>query len=299
MGSIDYYRLLKEGPSTINDTDWEEVLSATVYQKETEHNLDAASSAFQNLIFSGASEWVAKKKRIVKVAQRSHSNPRRLSEYCLHSIRNVCAQETKQGDAYEDNPEIALIHRQVSDHLRKLHAENTLCSQRLRSRTGKDLCNMWGLMEWGENWLQRSPAISTEDLLRELPFIEASHSGKGIFDYGATLPGYLPSILMLYSAALSTAQMCSNVVKKITPPLSKTGAFSGEYESALDKPETDAPWCVRIPGPEQLLRYKNLRDRFIESLTEREERVFELKEEGFPIGGDSVQAPMLSEHRKQ
>ena len=66
MGSVDYYRLLKEGPETISGSDWDEVLKAATLQKETESYPEAAAEALQNLLFEGSKEWLDNKHRIVQ-----------------------------------------------------------------------------------------------------------------------------------------------------------------------------------------------------------------------------------------
>ena len=283
MRSIDYYRLLKEGPETISGSDWEEVLKTATLQKETETYPEAAAEALQNLLFDGSKEWLDKKFRILEGAEKASTNPGRRSEYCLNSLKHLCVEAAREATLKDESPELSLILRQVSDHLRQLSAEEKLLSHRLRSKKGRDLCNLWGLPDWGLGWLRREPAAAMEHVTDELPTILSSQPGKGVFDYSATLPGYLPTILMLYSAALSTAQMSSTVVAKISPPLMRTSVSSERDESTEQKVESHFPGCVRIPGPEQLLRYKQLREGFLGRLTDREKRVFELKEAGFAV----------------
>ncbi len=283
MSSVDYYRLLKEGPIAIADSNWDEVLKEVINPNVKGTVFEAASEVFLNVIFDGSSKWVEKKAKIVQGAEKISITSSQMSDYCLSSLKNLCSKPTKREDAMEEAPELALIHRQVSDHLRRLNSQKKVLSHRLRAKSGKDLCNLWGLPDWGESWLQRQPYADMEEIKEELPVILSSQAGKGVFDYNDTLPGYLPTILLKYSAALSTAQMSSTVISKISPPLIQTSISIDGDELHIENPDNRYPGCVNMPSPDQLLGYKQLRETFLGKLTDRETSVFELKEAGFSI----------------
>jgi len=71
----------------------------------------------------------------------------------------------------------------------------------------------------GDKWRERAPLKDLEQVKRGLPIIMRTYAGKGIIDYATVLPAYIPMILEAYGAPLSTAQITSLIVGRISPPL--------------------------------------------------------------------------------
>ena len=84
-------------------------------------------------------------------------------------------------------------------------------------------------------------------------------------------------ILEIYGAALSTAQIKSVIVSKISPPL-----FRNPSRVGVDDDQA-FPDSHPMPSPEDLMAEKELKQNFMDSLTERERAILELKMEGCPI----------------
>jgi DNA-binding CsgD family transcriptional regulator len=176
-----------------------------------------------------------------------------------------------------------LVGRQVSDDLRTLDSHGVVHSCRLRAKQGKDICNLWGLNEWGAGCRQRQPEAHLELVKEQMPTIEAYRGGKGIFDYGAVLPTYIPKMLGIYGAALSTSQIKDVVVLKISPPIVHEDKNPEPLEYEESDGEAFFPGYCRIPSPEDLLAEAQRKDALLRKLTDREKRLVELKEAGHSI----------------
>ena len=90
-------------------------------------------------------------------------------------------------------------------------------------------------------------------------------------------------ILENYGAALSTAQIKSVIVSRISPPL-----FRNPKRISVDNGQGASedgyfPGSHRMPSPEDLMAEKELKQNFMNSLTERERVILDLKEEGLTI----------------
>lgn len=194
----------------------------------------------------------------------------------MESAREVLGQQL--------SPELPVVRRQVADHLRKLHAEKILVTTRMRSQKGNDIYSQWGLASWGAKWRERAPLKDLEQVKRDLPIIMRTYSGKGIIDYATVLPAYIPMILEAYGAPLSTAQITSLIVGRISPPL-----FSNPTTpNPVDQQEYEGidgfiVGYTRLPSPEDALVSKQMQQSFFGILHERELQVFQLKEEGLSI----------------
>jgi hypothetical protein len=284
VSSVNYFDLVLQGPLEISDSDWREVLNAVVYYGEAKKEPDAALDALQNILFEQSDEWIEKRRRILQGAVSASSNPSRQSDYCLTSLRNVAVECSREVLRELESPELPFVRRQVADHLRRLHADQTIVSVRLRSQKGQDICSQWGLASWGDAWRQRAPLRDLEQVKRELPIIMRTYSGKGIIDYATVLPAYILMILEAYGAALSTAQITLLVVARISPPL-----FSNPGSPDISDPEEygeDGNFIsdyARMPSPEDVLLSKQLQKAFFGILNQRELQVFQLKEDGLSI----------------
>jgi hypothetical protein len=281
---VNYYNLLVQGPLEISDSDWREVLKAVVYHGEAEKEPDAALDALQSLLFEQSDEWIDRRRRILLGAVSASSNPSRQSDYCLTSLRNLALESSREVLTQQESPELPIVRRQVADHLRKLHAEKTVVTVRIRSQKGNDICSQWGLASWGEKWRERAPLKDLEQVKRGLPIIMRTYAGKGIIDYATVLPAYIPMILEAYGAPLSTAQITSLIVGRISPPLfsNPTTPDSGDHQEH-ERMDGFMVGYTRMPSPEDALVSKQLQQSFFGILNERELEVFQLKEEGLSI----------------
>ncbi len=284
MSSVNYYNLLEKGPLEISDADWREVLTAVVYYGEAEKEPDAALEALQSILFEQSEEWIDRRRRILQGAVNASSNPSRQSDYCLTSLRNIAVESSRETVSELESPELSVVRRQVADHLRKLHAQKTLFTVRMRTQKGNDIGSQWGLTSWGDKWRERTPLKDLDQVKRDLPMIMRTYSGKGIIDYAGVLPSYIPMILEAYGAPLSTAQITALVVGRISPPLfSNPGTPNpGEYQGQ-DGIEGFMAGYTRMPSPEDVLVSKQLQKSFFGMLNERELQVFQLKEEELSI----------------
>jgi hypothetical protein len=285
MEPFNFYNLLKNGPEEMSGSEWGRVLNAvTSRDGDTAQDSDAALDAAQNILFECSQEWLEKRIKIVQKAEGASSNPSRRSEYCLRSLQNLVNEAAREAMIHEEAPELSLVRRQVADHLRKLSAKRLLKSHRQRSKHGQDICNLWRLSGWGGDWRKREPQKELDRLKTELPLIRASGGGKGVFDYAEVLPTYIPLILETYGAPLSTAQICSIVVSRISPPLMRNFSV-GEFIDEANNPSGDSQWAglYRMPSPEDLLTEQQLHQLFVSGLSDREMKVFEMKEDGTPI----------------
>ncbi len=240
MGTLNYYNLLKEGPTEITTSDWEQVLnSVTSSHGGMACDTDAALDALQNILFECSEEWLDKRTGIIQKAEKVSLNPSRRSDYCLRSLQNLVSGTAREAVMRQESPDLSLVWRQVADHLRKRSAKGMLNSNRLRSKSGQDICNLWGLPGWGDTWAKREPRIEFDRLKEELPLIRSYRSGKGVFDYSEVLPTYIPLVLETYGAPLSTSQICSAVVSRISPPLTRHLSV-GEL---ADNPADGSQWA--------------------------------------------------------
>ena len=280
---MNYYNLLVHGPLEISDSDWREVLKAVVYYGEAEREPDAALDALQSILFEYSQEWLEKRMRIIRGAEHDSGNASRRSEYCLKSLRNIVSEASKQAERQENSPELSLVERQVSDHLRKLHDQQVVHSCRLRTKQGKDVCNLWGLYEWGSGCRERSPEKHLDRLPEDLPVIKAYQSGKGIFDYGTILPKYIPKMLTIHGAALSTSQIKSVVVSKISPPIVQIASSHGFGEDFIGTDGGHYSEYLRVRSPEDLMAEAESKKAFFDRLTDRERKMLEFKEDGLSI----------------
>lgn len=284
MSSVDYYNLLQQGPLATSDSEWREVLKAVVYYGDARSEPDAALEALQSILFEQSDEWIGRRRRILEGAMGQSSNPSRQSDYCLTSLRNIAVESAREALSQRESPELSVVRRQVADHLRKLHAEKTLVTLRMRSKKGNDIYSLWGLASWGDKWNTRTPQKPFEEVKRELPIIMRTYSGKGIIDYAGVLPGYIPMILETYGAPLSTAQITAIVVGRISPPLfSNPGTPNPGAHQEHDGIDEFMAGYARVPSPEDVLVSQQLQQSFFGVLSQRELQVFQLKEEGLSV----------------
>ncbi|MGO9567789.1 MAG: LuxR C-terminal-related transcriptional regulator [Desulfomonilaceae bacterium] len=285
MPAINYYNLLKEGPTEVSISDWEQVSrSIASFDGDAPTEFDAASDALQNLLFECSQDWLDKRFRIVQKAENASLNPSRRSDYCLRSLQNLASEAAREARMQEESPEMSLVRRQVTDHLRKLASQKVLNSYRTRSKSGQDICNRWTLAEWGNDWRERPPEKDLEQLKAELPWIQRNRGGKGIFDYAEVLPSYIRMVLETYGSALSTSEICSVIVSKISPPLFRNVMVSDLYEET-DQPEEDWQWgeIYSVRSAEELFAARQSHELFMAGLSERELKILEMKEDETPI----------------
>jgi hypothetical protein len=284
LSSVNYYNLLVQGPLEISDSEWKKVLKAVVYYGEAEKEPDAALDALQSILFEQSDEWIERRRRILQGAVSASSNPSRQSDYCLTSLRNLALESSREELSQQESPELPIVRRQVADHLRRLHAEKTLVTARIRSQKGNDICSVWGLASWGDKWREKAPLKDLEQVKRDLPIIMRTYAGKGIIDYATVLPSYIPMILEAYGAQLSTAQITALIVGRISPPLfSNPGTPNPGDQHEHDGIDGFMEGYTRLPSPEEALVSKQLQRSFFGILNERELQVFQLKEEGLSI----------------
>ena len=157
LAAPDYYQLLRNPMEEIPSPVWEEVVRSVVEYRQIQDASDQALDCLQNILFECSQEWIDRRTRIIRGAENDSSNPSRQSQYCLTSLRNLVSETSKEAARYQESPELSQVDRQVSDHLRKLNHEGILKSYRLRSRQGKDICNLWALVSWGEDWREMQP----------------------------------------------------------------------------------------------------------------------------------------------
>ncbi len=285
MSAINYYNLLKEGPTELSSSVWEQVSrSVTSLDGDAPTEFDAALDSLQNLLFECSEEWLDKRIKIVQKAESAFLNPTRRSDYCLRSLQNLASEATHEARMQEESPELSLVWRQVTDHLRKLASQKVLNSHRIRSKTGQDICNLWALAEWGENWRDKEPKKDLEQAKEELPWIQRNRGGKGIFDYAEVLPSYIRLVLEIYGASLSTSQICSVIVSKISPPLFRNVMVSDLCDET-DQPEDHLQWggAYTARSAEELFTARQSHELFMAGLSERELKILELKEDNIPI----------------
>ena len=281
MSAINYYSLLKEGPTELSSSDWQQVLSSvTSLDGEAPTDFDAALDSVQNLIFECSQEWLEKRIRIVQKAENASSKLSRRSDYCLTSLRNLASEAALEARMQGESPELSLVRRQVTDHLRKLASQKVLNSYRTRSKSGQDICSRWSLAEWGDTWREKQPEKDLEQLKAELPWIQRNRGGKGIFDYAEVLPSYIRMVLEIYGSPLSTSQICSVIVSRISPPLFRNVTVSDLYNDN-DQPGDDWQWgeTYTARSAEELFTARQSHELFIAGLSERELKILELRED--------------------
>lgn len=244
---------------------------------------DAAFQALESLLFESCEEWADRRTSIIRGAESDSANPSRRSEYCLKALRALVSDTSKEATRSENFPELAVVERQVSDHLRKLNGDGIVHSCRMRTKQGKDICNLWGLSEWGTGCRERKPERHLETVREDMPFILGASGGKGLFDYGTVLPSYIPKMLTLHSAALSTSQIKSVVVAKLSPPIMSVADNPALWEGDEGEDLVCYPTFGRMPSPEDMMAEAEMKRAFYARLTEREVKVLELKEEGHSI----------------
>jgi hypothetical protein len=267
MRCVNYYDLLKDGVEAVQNLDWEEVLRSVVYYRNDLEDSDAAIQALYNIFLECSREWVAQRSKIVREVSSKHSNPRRQSDYCLKALREITDEASRESARRSESPGSVIVQRQVSDHLRELNHSGQLVSCMVRSTSGKDLYKLWGLEEWGQNWMKSLPEKPLEEVSEDLPVIEASREGQGIFDYARILPLYIPAILVAYGAALSTSQIKSVVCGKISPPLvDERTPVTGDDQ----------------PSPEDEVVKRQRLKEFIDQLKDREKRALQMFLGGIP-----------------
>ena|GEM_PF-4526818 len=285
MTAINYYNLLKEGPTELSISDWEQVSrSITSLDGDVPTEFDAASDVLNSIVFECSQEWLDKRFRIVEKAESASLNPSRRSDYCLRSMQNLASEAAREARMREESPELSAVRRQVTDYLRKLASQKVLNSYRTRSKSGQDICNRWTLTEWGNDWRERQPEKDLEQLKAELPWIQRTRGGKGIFDYAEVLPSYIRMVLENYGSALSTSEICSVIVSKISPPLFRNVMVSDLYEET-DQPEEDWQWgeTYSMRSAEELFTARQSHELFMAGLSERELKILEMKEDETPI----------------
>jgi hypothetical protein len=284
MEPVNFYNLLKNGPEEMSSGDWGQVLDAVITRgRDMAQDSDASLEALQNILFEWSEEWTDRRMKIIRGAENESANPVRRSEYCLKSLRNIVAEASKDSARYEKSPELSLVERQVSDHLRKLHERRVVHSCRLRTKQGKDICNLWGLSDWGASCRERQPEKHVDRVREEIPIIPAYRGGKGVFDYATVLPTYIPKMLTLHGAAMSTSQIKSVVVSRISPPIVQIFDNPGigeEYDA--DCGASYLGFC-RMASPEDLMAEAESKKAFLYGLTDRERQVLEFKEDGLSI----------------
>jgi hypothetical protein len=287
-GQINYYRLLTEGVDAVSGSEWDTIAKSVFQLKEGLSDGDgahAALDAFKNLLFECSGEWVDKRLRIVEKAQSASSNASRRSDYCLTSLRTIAAEAAREAAKHRSSPELSLVHRQVAHHLRQLGMSGVLVCQRLRTKKGQDIGVRWGLASWGPEWRTRAPRNDLAEIKTDLPMILATRHSKGIFDYAQVLPTYIPDILKTYDAPLSTGQICSVIVSRISPPLvSNPGNPHPDHDIGSSQDPLELAGLTRIPSPEDVLIQKELQAKFFSALTEQELSVFRMKENEKTIG---------------
>jgi hypothetical protein len=276
---MDYYRLLQNPLANISQEDWETVMRSVMGHNIENIGAEAAYEAVLFLLFDCSEEWMEKRFRILKTSEHASSNPRRRSDFCLESLRNVVGEVRKRAAACEESPELPRIYRQVTDHLRKLEAATVLVSKILRTKRGGDLCKLWGLHAWGDAWYTICPRIDIEGLKTCLPFILASGDGKGIFDYASVLPRYIPLTLQQYGAPLGTSQIAYTIVSRISPPLIN---YSVTFQDGDGTGPERYPH-ITFASPEEIISGKEVQAEFLNRLTDRERKVLDGKDEGLSI----------------
>jgi hypothetical protein len=146
---------------------------------------------------------------------------------------------------------------------------------------GKDICYLWGLIEWGSGCRDRDPQADLKAVQERLPIIKAYRGGKGIFDYGSILPSYIPTMLQNYGAAMSTSNIKWLVINRITPPIMQLIDCSGLPEDWIQ--DGMASDLCKMPSPEDLMAEEESRNTFFQRLSERELKVLQFKEDGLSI----------------
>jgi len=283
----DYYQLLKNPMEEIPSSVWEEVVRSVVEYRRIQDASDETLNCLQNILFECSQEWIDRRVRIIRGAENDSSNPSRRSRYCLTSLRNVVLETSGKMARYQESPELSRVDRQVSDHLRNLRDQGILVSYRRRSERGKDICNMWGLASWGEDWKERQPPthFGLNQLGKYLPVISADEGGKGVFDFANILPSFIQKLLDAYGAALSTGDIKDVVVQQITPPLLDESERVTGDDSRDSVEDTYFPNYGQMDSPEELVAGKELEQIFmeLEFLTEQEKAVFQMKKQYVPI----------------
>ncbi len=272
-------------PPRLSGSDWQHVLSSvTSLNGDVPTEFDAALDSVQSLIFECSQEWLEKRIRIIQKAENVSSSPSRRSDYCLRSLQNLASEAACESRMQGESPELSLVRRQVTDHLRKLASRTVLNSYRMRSKSGQDICNLWTLAEWGDNWRDKQPEKDLDDLKAVLPWIQRSRGGKGIFDYAVVLPSYIQMVLETYGAALSTSQICSVIASRISPPLYRNMPFSDLY-GETDQQEDDWPLggTYAARSGEELFTARQSHELFMAGLSERELKILQMKEDETPI----------------
>ena len=285
MSAIDYYNLLKNGPTQLSGSDWQHVLSSvTSLNGDVPTEFDAALDSVQSLIFECSQEWLEKRIRIIQKAENVSSSPSRRSDYCLRSLQNLASEAACESRMQGESPELSLVRRQVTDHLRKLASRTVLNSYRMRSKSGQDICNLWTLAEWGDNWRDKQPEKDLDDLKAVLPWIQRSRGGKGIFDYAVVLPSYIQMVLETYGAALSTSQICSVIASRISPLCTETCRFQ-IFMVRLTSRKMIGHWEVPTQrgSGEELFTARQSHELFMAGLSERELKILQMKEDETPI----------------
>lgn len=266
MHGVNYYDLLREGVQAIRTPDWEEVVKSVVFYRKDLEDFDGAFDALYAVCLECSQEWIAQRSKIIREASQKHANPSRRSDYCLKALREIAEKGSREAALSDAAPDAVIVQRQISDHLRNLNHSGLLVSEMVRSRTGKDLYKLWGLKDWGDDWRTRSPLKPLEEMREDLPIIESSGGGRGVFDYSGILPTYIQRLLATYGAALGTAQIKSLICSRVSPPL---------FGEPLD---TDVP--CKDPSPENVAilrqRLKEIRD----NLKDSEKTIFDKSLEG-------------------
>jgi hypothetical protein len=283
MGEINYYSLLKDGAEAHPNLDWEEMIREVVNYGKDVDDPDTALEVLYNICFENSELCIGQKTRIVKEAERKHTNPSLLSDYCRTSLRNLVSESSKEADRRRESPEIPPVHRQVCIHLRLLEEERSLKSQMVRSENRKDRYKLWGLSSWGPEWMTRQPGLGLEEFSKDLPTIAAYREGKKVFDYVGILPTYIPDTLAAYGAPLCTSEITSLICCRISPPLVSNPGTPNPDFSLEDFHSNVFPGCQLIASPEDLLVEKQLWNLFENQLNDREMKVYEMSEEGLSI----------------
>jgi hypothetical protein len=278
MDGINYYDLLKEGVEAFPTLDWKHVVKSVVDYRRDLEEPDSARQALENILLDCSQDWVDRRTKIVKEAAANHSNPSLRSKYCLTALREMADEFSREAARQRKSPEAATVRRQVSDHLRGLHKKGEVVSSMVRTKAGKDRFKLWGLKEWGENWVKKQPVRSMDEVKKDLPIIPAYRDRKAIFDYAAVLPIYIPKVFQAAGAGLCTDEVSSAVCSRVSPPLSRNPNTPSPFEDS-DPGGEYGP----VSSPDDLMREAQLMRTFLSLLTEKELGVFKMSEEGASV----------------
>jgi hypothetical protein len=215
MNDLNVFKIVKEGIREISDSELKRFVELLAPPRCNPEIRDALYHLIEKIFLV---ESVKQRERIIKAAEKKHSNSNLKSAFCLSILKIELKRNIRKEKKRETYPGLDLIYRQVEMHLAKKRGrKGGLQSQMKYGPKGQHMAMYWGLDAWGENMQERPPGMSLADLKESLPEIRTDEGGKGIFKYKRVLPEYLKLILETYGAPLPTAAIKSVILSRLVP----------------------------------------------------------------------------------